>query len=42
VLLEIGREQVQGEALDDLLDEGAQALIDEATAPEHDQAQLPL
>ena len=42
VLLEIGREQVQGEALDDLLDEGAQALIDEATAPEQDQAQLPL
>jgi ATP-dependent Lhr-like helicase len=42
VLLEIGREQVHGEALDDLLDEGAQALIDEATAPEHDQAQLPL
>jgi ATP-dependent Lhr-like helicase len=42
VLLEIGREQVHGEALDELLDEGAQALIDEATAPEHDQSELPL
>ena len=42
VLLEIGRENVQGEALDDLLDEGAQALIEEATSAEHDQAQLPL
>jgi ATP-dependent Lhr-like helicase len=42
VLLEIGREQVHGEALDDLLDEGAQALIEEATGPENDQAQLPL
>ncbi len=42
VLLEIGREQVYGEALDDLLEEGAQALIDEATAPGLDQASLPL
>ncbi len=42
VLLEVGREQVHGEALDELLDEGAQALIDEATAPEADQAELPI
>ena len=42
VLLEIGREQVYGEALDELLDEGAQSLIDEATAPELDQSELPL
>jgi ATP-dependent Lhr-like helicase len=42
VLLEIGREQVYGEALDELLDEGAQALIDEATAPALDQASLPV
>ena len=42
VLLEIGREQVYGEALDELLDEGAQALIDEATAPALDQSSLPL
>jgi ATP-dependent Lhr-like helicase len=41
VLLEIGREQVYGEALDELLDEGAQALIDEATA-HADQAELPM
>jgi ATP-dependent Lhr-like helicase len=41
VLLEIGREQVAGAALDDLLDEAARALIDEAVvaAP---QAELPL
>ena len=31
ILLEIGREQVHGAALDDLLDEGARALIEEAT-----------
>jgi ATP-dependent Lhr-like helicase len=42
VLLEVGREQVHGEALDELLDEGAQALIDEATAPDADQAELPI
>jgi ATP-dependent Lhr-like helicase len=42
VLLEVGREQVYGEALDELLDEGAQALIAEATAPELDQASLPI
>jgi len=42
VLLEVGREQVHGEALDELLDEGAQALIDEAIAPEADQAELPI
>ena len=42
VLLEVGREQVHGEALDELLDEGAQALIDEATAAGTDQAELPL
>jgi ATP-dependent Lhr-like helicase len=32
VLLEIGRETVSGAARDDLLDEVAQALVDEATA----------
>ncbi len=42
VLLEVGREQVHGQALDELLDEGAQALIDEATGPESAQAELPL
>ncbi|MEQ8354569.1 MAG: ligase-associated DNA damage response DEXH box helicase [Kiloniellaceae bacterium] len=45
VLLEIGREQVYGSGLDELLDEGAQALIEEATgglAPGHRQAVLPL
>ncbi|WP_119168096.1 ligase-associated DNA damage response DEXH box helicase [Algihabitans albus] len=42
VLLEIGREQVYGDALDELLGEGAQALIEEATAPTLDQAKLPL
>ena len=31
VLLEIGREQVYGAAFDELLDEGAQAIIEEAT-----------
>ena len=41
VLLEIGREQVYGSAFDELLDEGARALIDEATAG-IDQAALPL
>ncbi|WP_179243971.1 ligase-associated DNA damage response DEXH box helicase [Tistlia consotensis] len=34
VLLEIGREQVYGSALDDLLDEAAESLIAEAMAPE--------
>jgi ATP-dependent Lhr-like helicase len=41
VLLEIGREQVYGSALDELLDEGVQSLIREATEGE-DQAGLPL
>src|SRR3546814_6390039 len=45
VLLEIGKEQVTGSGLDELLDEGAQALIEEATAgmaAGHGQAALPL
>jgi ATP-dependent helicase Lhr and Lhr-like helicase len=45
VLLEIGKEQVYGSGLDELLDEGAQALIDEATAGMEigiGQAELPL
>ncbi|HEY9536048.1 MAG TPA: ligase-associated DNA damage response DEXH box helicase [Kiloniellaceae bacterium] len=45
VLLEIGKEQVTGSGLDELLDEGAQALIEEATAgmaAGHGQAELPL
>jgi ATP-dependent Lhr-like helicase len=43
VLLEIGKEQVYGAALDDLLDESAQALIEEATTGlEPMQAELPL
>ena len=42
VLLEIGKEQVYGGALDELLDEGAQGLIADATAPGRDQAELPL
>ncbi len=41
VLLEIGREQVYGSAFDELLDEGAQGLIAEATEGS-DQARLPL
>lgn len=41
VLLQIGREQVYGAALDELLDESAQALIAEATEP-IEQAELPL
>ncbi len=41
VLLEIGKEQVYGGALDELLDQGAQALIAEATE-ELEQAELPL
>ena len=41
VLLEIGKEQVYGAAIDELLDEGAQALIAEATAGVT-QAELPL
>ncbi|MGO1120820.1 ligase-associated DNA damage response DEXH box helicase [Rhodovibrionaceae bacterium A322] len=43
VLLEIGREQVYGEALDDLLEEAAQDLLEEATAGgKAEQASLPL
>ncbi len=45
VLLEIGKEQVYGAGLDELLDEGAQALIDEATGGMEigvGQAELPL
>jgi ATP-dependent Lhr-like helicase len=45
VLLEIGKEQVYGSALDELLDEGAQALIEEATGglePGVAQSVLPL
>ncbi len=41
ILLEIGKEQVYGAALDELLDEGAQTLIAEATAG-IEQAELPL
>jgi ATP-dependent Lhr-like helicase len=41
VLLDIGRESVYGSAIDDLLDEEAEALIAEATAVT-DTAQLPL
>jgi ATP-dependent Lhr-like helicase len=41
VLLEIGKEQVYGGALDELLDQGAQALIAEATE-EPEQAELPI
>jgi ATP-dependent Lhr-like helicase len=41
ILLEIGKEQVYGGAIDELLDEGAQGLIAEAmNAP--DQAELPI
>ncbi|MEM7222288.1 MAG: ligase-associated DNA damage response DEXH box helicase [Pseudomonadota bacterium] len=42
VLLEIGREQVYGTALEELLDESAQALIAEATEEDLEQAELPL
>ena len=46
ILLEIGKEQVLGAALDELLDEGAQALIAEATQGDGpgavEQAELPL
>jgi ATP-dependent Lhr-like helicase len=43
VLLEIGKEQVFGTALDELLDESARALIEEATGGvETVQAELPL
>ena len=45
VLLEIGREQVYGSGLDELLDEGARALIEEATEGleiGRGQAELPL
>ncbi len=41
VLLEIGKEQVYGGALDELLDQGAQALIAEATE-DLEQAELPI
>jgi ATP-dependent Lhr-like helicase len=41
VLLEIGKEQVYGEALDELLDEAAAALVAEATA-EDEMPELPL
>ena len=41
VLLEIGKEQVYGGALDELLDQGAQALIAEATE-RLEQAELPV
>ena len=41
ILLEIGKEQVYGAALDELLDEGAQALIADAMAG-IDQAELPI
>jgi len=41
ILLEIGKEQVYGAALDELLDEGAQALIADAMAG-LDQAELPI
>ena len=42
VLLEVGKEQVYGQALDELLDEGAQALIDEAMSEETVQGLLPI
>ncbi len=43
VLLEVGKEQVYGSALDELLDEGARSLIEEATQLDDDpQAEMPL
>ena len=42
VLLEVGKEQVYGQALDELLDEGAQALIEEAMSDETVQGLLPI
>ena len=42
VLLEIGREQVQGTAIDELLDEAANDLIAEATGGGEEQGKLPL
>ncbi len=43
VLLEVGKEQVYGAALDELLDEGARSLIEEATQLDDDpQAEMPL
>ena len=42
VLLEIGREQVYGSAIEELLDENAEALIQEAAGRETEQASLPL
>ena len=41
ILLEIGKEQVYGGAIDELLDEGAQGLISEAMSGP-DQAELPI
>jgi ATP-dependent Lhr-like helicase len=41
VLLEIGKEAVHGETLDELLDEAAQALVEEALG-EEPAPQLPL
>ena len=42
ILLEIGREQVYGSALEDLLSEGEAALIEEATAARPTQGALPI
>ena len=42
ILLEIGREQVYGSALDELLSEGEAALIEEATADRPAQGALPI
>ncbi len=42
ILLEIGREQVYGSALEDLLSEGAASLIEEATAGRPAQGALPI
>ncbi len=42
VMLEVGREQVYGSAIDDLLDETAEELIAEATGSDGKQAGLPL
>lgn len=42
ILLEIGREQVYGSALEKLLDEGEAALIEEATAGRPTQGALPI
>lgn len=42
VLLEIGKESVYGSAFDDLLDETAEQLINDAMANGHETAELPL